>query len=137
MTVKRQKSKKHPKKLKTLNALVRVEKAEARVKKLVAEVKHLKEAFGKCVAHLESACNVIDSEGVAEDDIPYEREFIHEMKEVLGLNKNAKRAKLDDKLPSASPADRTEGQDSPSKKPEWPGTVEGGLGPDGSGTGYG
>ncbi len=129
MTVKRQKSKKHPKKLKTLNALVRVEKAEARVKKFVAEVKHLKEAFGKCVAHLESACNVIDSEGVAEDDIPYEREFIHEMKEVLGLNKNAKRAKLD--------ADRTEGQDSPSKKPEWPGTVEGGLGPDGSGTGYG
>ena|SRR5208337_2290109 len=99
MTVKRKKP----------NAAVRAEKAEARAKKLAAEVKHLKEAFGKCVAHLESATDVINSEGVAEDDVPYEREFIYEMKLLLGLEK---RKKPDAKRPSASPADRTEGQDS-------------------------
>src|SRR5271157_4037655 len=111
MTVKRKKP----------NAAVRAEKAEARAKKLAAEVKHLKEAFGKCVAHLESATDVINSEGVAEDDVPYEREFIYEMKLLLGLEK--KPSQKSAKLPSSSPADRTEGQDTSSKKPEWPGTV--------------
>ena len=107
----------------TVTARERAEKAEARVSKLTVELKRVKVAFGKCVAHLESACNVIESEGVAEDDIPYEREFIHEMKEVLGLEK--KPSQKSAKLPSSLPADCTEGQDTSSKKPEWPGTVYG------------